>query len=144
MVGAEPYVIEYNCRMGDPETEVVIPRIESDLLAHIDACFNGNLADQKVKIKPKSATTVMMVSGGYPEAYEKGKEITIPANLPPSLIFQAGTKVVDGKLLTNGGRVIAITSFADNFKEAVANSMSIADQIQFDKKNFRRDIGFDL
>jgi len=144
MVGNEPYVIEYNCRMGDPETEVVVPRIESDLLAHIDACFNGKLSDQKIKIEPQSATTVMMVSGGYPEAYEKGKEILIPTDLPSSLIFQAGTKVQDGKLLTNGGRVIAITSFADNFKDAVANSMSIADKIQFDKKNFRRDIGFDL
>ncbi|MCL4126766.1 UNVERIFIED_CONTAM: hypothetical protein GTU68_051113 [Idotea baltica] len=144
MVNDEPYVIEYNCRMGDPETEVVVPRIESDLLAHIEACFNGNLSHQKIEIKDQSATTVMMVSGGYPEAYEKGKEITIPEQLPPCLIFQAGTKMEEGKLLTNGGRVIAITSFDHDFKKAVSNSLSIADKIQFEKKNFRRDIGFDL
>ncbi len=143
-VDGEPYVIEYNCRMGDPETEVVVPRIESDLMEHIDACFNGNLATQEIKLNPQSATTVMMVSGGYPEAYEKGKEITIPSGLPSSLIFQAGTKMQNGKLLTNGGRVIAVTSFDDDFKSAVANSLSIADKIMFDKKNYRRDIGFDL
>ena len=143
-VDEEPYVIEYNCRMGDPETEVVIPRIESDFMALIQASFNGKLSQQEIKINPQSATTVMMVSGGYPEAYEKGKEINIPENLPPSLVFQAGTKMQDGKLLTNGGRVIAVTSFDDNFKDAVANSLNIADRIQFDKKNFRRDIGFDL
>ena len=144
MVGEEPYVIEYNCRMGDPETEVVIPRIESDLMLLIDACFNGDLSKQEIKIAPQSACTVMMVSGGYPEAYEKGKEITIPANLPPSMIFQAGTKIKDNKLVTNGGRVIAVTSFHDNFKKAVSNSLNIADKIDFDKKNYRRDIGFDL
>lgn len=143
-VGDEPYVIEYNCRMGDPETEVVVPRIETDLMELIQACFNGTLAEQKIKIIPEAATTVMMVSGGYPEAYEKGKEILIPENLPSSLIFQAGTKVQDGKLLTNGGRVIAVTSFHKDFKAAVSNSLAVADLIQFDKKNFRRDIGFDL
>ena len=143
-VGDDPYVIEYNCRMGDPETEVVIPRIDSDFMELIKASFEGNLSQQKVTFSPQAATTIMMVSGGYPEAYEKGKAITIPNDLPPSLIFQAGTKMQDGNLVTNGGRVIAITSFDDNFKTAVANSLSIADKIHFDKKNFRRDIGFDL
>ena len=143
-VGDEPYVIEYNCRMGDPETEVVLPRIDSDLMELIVAAFDGNLSDKNIKLTNQSATTVMMVSGGYPEKYEKGKAITIPENLNGSIVFQAGTKSVENKLLTNGGRVLAVTSFHDNFKTAISKSLKLADQIHFDQKYFRKDIGFDL
>lgn len=143
-VGDEPYVIEYNCRMGDPETEVVIPRLETDLMELIVAAFDKNLSTQEVKFADQSACTVMMVSGGYPEKYEKGKKIDLPDNLDGSIVFQAGTKILDDNLVTNGGRVIAITSFHDDFKHAVSKSLSLADKINFDKKYYRTDIGFDL
>ncbi len=143
-VGEDPYVIEYNCRMGDPETEVVIPRIESDLMELIQAAFEYNLSEKEIKTTSQSACTVMMVSGGYPEKYEKGKSIEIPEKCNGSLIFHAGTKSTKNGLFTNGGRVLAITSFNDNFQDAVIQSMNLADKINFENKFFRRDIGFDL
>ena len=144
MVGDQPKVIEYNCRMGDPETEAVVPRIESDLLELISSCFSGNLNEKEIVISKQSATTVMLVSGGYPEAYEKGKKITLPDETQGSIIFHSGTKMDANNLVTNGGRVLALTSFASNFREAVQRSMKLGERIEFDGKNFRRDIGFDL
>ncbi|OIQ35523.1 MAG: phosphoribosylamine--glycine ligase [Bacteroidetes bacterium MedPE-SWsnd-G1] len=145
IVNNEPMVIEYNCRMGDPETEVVIPLVKSDLLELFIATANNSLDKVSVVIDGRSATTVMLVSGGYPEAYEKGKKITGVENVDDSIIFHAGTeKKEDGSIVTNGGRVIAVTSFGTSFKEALTTSYKNVEKIQFDKKNFRRDIGFDL
>lgn len=143
-VGDEPFVIEYNCRMGDPETEVVIPRLETDLMELIAAAFDHKLSTKQVKFADQSACTVMMVSGGYPEKYEKGKTMTIPEELDGSIIFQAGTKMSGDQLVTNGGRVAAITSFHKDFKQAVSKSLRLADKVEFDKKYYRTDIGFDL
>lgn len=143
-VNDEPYVIEYNVRMGDPETEVVIPRIESDLVELFQAVADNKLVNATLKINPQSATTVMLVSGGYPEAYEKGKIISGLDTVQNSIIFHAGTKEENGEILTNGGRVIAITSFGTNFKDALKTSYENAERINFDKKYFRKDLGFDL
>jgi len=144
MVGNEPKVIEYNCRMGDPETEAVIPRIESDILDLISACFTGELKEKEIEINKQSATTVMLVSGGYPEAYEKGKKIDLPKELNGSIIFHSGTKLKNNELQTNGGRVLALTSFGPNFKDAVQLSMDLASKVNFEGKYYRTDIGFDL
>ena len=130
--------------MGDPETEAVLPRLDSDLMELIAAAFDHELDSKEVQISEQSACTVMMVSGGYPEKYEKGKAITIPEKLNGSIVFQAGTKLGENGLVSNGGRVLAITSFHDDFKKAVEQSLQVADQINFDKKFYRRDIGFDL
>ena len=143
-VGGEPFVIEYNIRLGDPETEVVVPRIKSDLVPALVACAQGKLSEITVETDPRAATTVMLVSGGYPEAYEKGKIIEGLEDHSDSIIFHAGTKASNGEVLTNGGRVLSITSYADNFREALKKSYKLADQIKFEKKYFRRDIGFDL
>lgn len=143
-VGSDPYVIEYNCRMGDPETEVVIPRIQNDLVEVLQQVAKGQLAATQIRIDERAAATVMLVSGGYPEAYEKGKVITGLENVTDSTVFHAGTKQLDGQVVTNGGRVLALTSFGSNFEEAVATSMNSAARIDFDQKNYRRDIGFDL
>lgn len=143
-VNNEPYVIEYNVRMGDPETEVVIPRIKSDLVELFKATANKSLDDFNLKLDKRSATTVMMVSGGYPEAYEKEKEITGLEKVDGSLIFHAGTKVLGEKIVTSGGRVLAVTSFGDDFKQALEKSYKNIEQIHFDKMNYRTDIGFDL
>lgn len=144
-VANEPYVIEYNCRMGDPETEVVLPRINSDFLALMQATANGTIDQYAIDMKSDTAATVMLVSGGYPEAYEKGKSISnIPADTEDTIIFHAGTKSEGDEILTNGGRVIAITSYGKDHHEAVAKSMKIAEDISFDKKYYRTDIGFDL
>lgn len=143
-VKGEPYVIEYNCRMGDPETEVVLPRLENDLLALLKALTKGTLAEQEIKIIDKAATTIMLVSGGYPEAYEKGKEMTGFAKVKDSILFHAGTKQVGDQIVTNGGRVLAITSYGDNFKSALEVSSKNANLIEFEQKNYRKDIGFDL
>lgn len=143
-VDNEPYVIEYNCRMGDPETEVVLPRLENDLLELLVALAEGRLGEQTIQISEKSATTIMLVSGGYPEAYEKGKVMTGFEQVTDSLLFHAGTKQSDNKVLTNGGRVLAITSFGDDFKAALALSNKNAALIDFEAKNYRTDIGFDL
>ncbi len=143
-VEGSPFVIEYNVRMGDPETEVVIPRIDSDLLELFQGVANQNLNEKLVSINPKTATTVMLVSKGYPEAYHKGKEITGVQNVDNSTVFHAGTKIEDGKILTNGGRVLAITSLGDTIEEALEASYSSISNIHFDGMNYRKDIGFDL
>ncbi len=144
-VGNDPFVIEYNCRMGDPETEVVIPRLDSDLMPVLASLFNGTLAQQSVKINPHYATTVMMVSGGYPEAYEKGKEINGVDSAEGSLPFFAGAQENEtGQIVTSGGRVLAVTSMAPSMSEALATSYKNAEKISFDKKHYRKDIGFDL
>ena len=143
-VGNEPKVIEYNCRMGDPETEVVIPRVESDFLEMLIAAGNDELHTKSIKIKEESACTVVLVSGGYPEAYEKGKEIHGIALVKNSLVFHAGTKFEDNKVLSNGGRVLAVTSYGNDFKSALKQSYESINHICFDKINFRKDIGFDL
>ena len=143
-VGNDPYVIEYNCRMGDPETEVVIPRLKNDLVALFKATAEQELKGIEIEIDQRAATTIMLVSGGYPEAYEKGKAISGVDAVKDSIVFQAGTKKENSQLLTNGGRVIAVTSFGADFREALALSGKNADLIEFEKKYFRTDIGFDL
>ncbi len=143
-VGDTPKVIEYNCRMGDPETEVVIPRIKNDFLDLLVATTNGNLHKKHVETNPESACTVMLVSGGYPEAYEKGKEITGIDKVADSIVFHAGTIEKEGKTVTNGGRVLAVTSYGENFKEALQTSYDEIRHISFEKMNYRKDIGFDL
>ena len=143
-VKGEPIVIEYNVRMGDPETEVVIPRLKTDLVALFQAVGNQTLDQVALEIDERSATTIMVVSGGYPEDYEKGFEISGLENMEDSIAFHAGTKFENGKVVTNGGRVIAITSFGDNFPEAIKKSYQNIDKLHFDKMYFRKDIGFDL
>jgi len=144
MVKNEIKVIEYNCRMGDPETEVVIPLIKSDFLELLIATGKKELHTKTIEIKKQSACTVVLVSGGYPEAYENGKEILGIDSVEDSITFHAGTKIVDGQLVTNGGRVIAVTSFGKDFKEALRTSYKSIDKICFNGINFRTDIGFDL
>ena len=143
-VGGEPFVIEYNVRMGDPETEVVIPRIKSDLLNLFRGIAMGTFGEQDFYVDEDVATTVMLVSGGYPESYEKGKEIVGLEEVENSLVFHAGTKEDNQKVLTNGGRVMALTSFGRTMEEALEKSFDNAKKIHFDGKYFRRDIGFDL
>jgi phosphoribosylamine--glycine ligase len=143
-VGEEPKVIEYNVRMGDPETEVVMPRLKSDLVEVLIAMANGTLDKINLEIDERAATTVMAVSGGYPEAYEKGKEITGTENIKDSLVFHAGTKLSDGKVVTNGGRVIAVTSFGKDFREALQKSYQNMEKLHFDGIYYRKDLGFDL
>ncbi len=143
-VGDEPKVIEYNCRMGDPETEVVIPRVESDFLELLIAAGKNELHTKSIEFKEKSACTVMLVSGGYPEDYEKGKEISGLETIKDSIPFHAGTTIENGKAITNGGRVIAITSYGNNFDEALKLSYKSIIKINFDAMNYRKDIGFDL
>lgn len=143
-VNGEPIVIEYNVRMGDPETEVVIPRVDSDFLELLVAVPDKQLNWVPFSIKPDTATTVMMVSGGYPGSYNKGEEITGIDGIRDSLIFHAGTLSISNKVVTNGGRVIAVTSYGKNKEEALAVSYKNANKIEFDKKNFRTDIGFDI
>ncbi|HXP51363.1 MAG TPA: phosphoribosylamine--glycine ligase, partial [Bacteroidia bacterium] len=139
-----PFVIEYNARMGDPETEVVIPRIKSDLLALFIAVANQTLHKTHIEIDERPAATVMMVSGGYPEEYEKGKEITGLDSVTDSMVFHAGTKLSAGKVVTNGGRVLAVTSIKGTLKEAVATSYASIAKIDYAKKYFRKDIGKDV
>ena len=130
--------------MGDPETEVVLPRLENDLVELLVALAEGRLGEQTIQISEKAATTIMLVSGGYPEIYNKGKIMTGFEKITDSLLFHAGTKQVDENIVTNGGRVLAITSFGDDFKAALALSNKNATLIDFHKKNYRTDIGFDL
>lgn len=142
--GKEPYVIEYNVRMGDPETESVIPRIESDLIELLLGVANENLDEKELKISPKVAATVMIVAGGYPGEYVKGKAIAGIENLRNSVAFHAGTELDNGVVKTNGGRVIAITSLQDTLFDAVQNAIADAGRIYFDGKYYRPDIGADL
>lgn len=140
----EPYVIEYNCRMGDPETEVVIPRIKSDVLDLLEGVWTGTLSERDIQFTEHAAATVMMVSGGYPESYEKGKVIFGLNSVTDSLVFQAGT-VADGpKTLTNGGRVLAVTSYGKTLDQALHRSYDNLTKITFENAYFRRDIGKDL
>ncbi len=139
-----PSVVEYNVRMGDPETEVVLPRIKSDLFDLFEGVANQNLDEKSFSVTDKTATTVMLVAGGYPEAYEKNKEITGFESVDESFVFHAGTATKDDKVVTNGGRVMAVTSFGDTIEEALEKSYRSIDKIRFDQMNYRKDIGFDL
>ncbi|GEP90446.1 phosphoribosylamine--glycine ligase [Chitinophaga terrae (ex Kim and Jung 2007)] len=144
-VDGEPLVIEYNCRMGDPETEVVMPRLKNDLLELFQATISGKLKEQTIYVDERAASTVMLVSKGYPEAYEKNKVITgIPAPTADQVVFHAGTKAEGGNVLTNGGRVLAITSLAGSLSQALSHSVQTAEKIQFDGKVYRRDIGYEF
>jgi phosphoribosylamine--glycine ligase len=143
-VKGEPIVIEYNVRMGDPETEVVIPRLKSDLVELFHAVAEEKLDALTVEIDERSATTIMVVSGGYPEEYEKGKIITGIENVTESIVFHAGTKTENGKVVSNGGRVLAVTSYGNDFSEAIKKSYQNIDLLHFDTMYYRKDIGFDL
>ena len=140
----DPSVVEYNVRMGDPETEVVLPRIESDLFDLFEGVANQNLHEKEFSVTEKIATTIMLVSGGYPEAYEKGKLISGLENIKNSIVFHAGTSIKNNTVVTNGGRVIAVTSIAESIQKALEISYDSIDTIHFDKMNYRKDIGFDL
>ena len=143
-VGEDPYLIEYNVRLGDPETEVVLPRVKNDLVEIFQAMAQGTLDSIELSIDPQTAATVMLVSGGYPQAYEKGKPIEGIDQPQESLIFHAGTTVKEGKVVTNGGRVLAITSFGADHKEALEKSYNLANTVDFEGINYRKDLGFDL
>ena len=143
-VKGEPMVIEYNVRMGDPETEVVMLRIESDLLDMLDGVATGTLGSKDLKIDSRYAVTVMMVSQGYPGSYEKGKVITGLEDVKETILFHAGTKRTDSGVVTNGGRVIAASSYGNTKDEALAKSFDAISKVNFEGKYFRRDIGFDL
>ncbi len=143
-VNGEPMVIEYNVRMGDPETEAVMLRIQSDFVDLLEGVANGNLETKELVEDPRAAVTVMLVSGGYPGAYVNGKLITGTEEVTDSILFHAGTKLADGQLLTNGGRVIAVSSYGATKEEALETSFKNAQKVAFDGKYFRSDIGFDL
>ena len=144
VVDNEPMVIEYNVRMGDPETEAVLPRLKTDLVEIFKAIDNESLNEIEIEIDPQTAVTVMIVSGGYPEAYDKGKEITGIENVKDSIVFHAGATNVDGKVMTSGGRVLSVTSLGDNFRSALETSYKSIEKIKFEAMNYRTDIGFDL
>lgn len=144
MVDSEPIVIEYNVRMGDPETEAVLPRLKTDLVEIFQAIDKQCLNEIDIEIDSQTAVTVMLVSGGYPEAYEKGKEITGLDKVEHSIVFHAGANNSDGKIVTSGGRVMSITSFGSDFKSALNTSYKSIELIKFEGMNYRKDIGFDL
>jgi len=143
-VNNEPFVIEYNVRLGDPETEVIIPRLKTDLVEIFLAVANQQLDTIKVEFDDRFAATVMLVSGGYPEVYEKEKEITGLDRVSESIVFHAGTKIMDNNVVSNGGRVVAVTSYGNSVNEALQKSYKSIEGVNFDKMNFRKDIGFDL
>ncbi len=143
-VGNDPKVIEYNVRMGDPETEVVLPRLKNDLVEVFNAISNQTLHKVAIEIDERAATTIMMVSGGYPEAYEKGKEIIGLDQVEDSIVFHAGATLTDDKIVTSGGRVIAVTSYGKTYQEAIKKSYQNIEKLHFDKMYYRKDIGFDL
>ncbi len=140
----DPKVIEYNVRMGDPETEVVLPRIKSDLVELFIAVGNQTLDETEIEIDERAAATIMIVSGGYPEKHEKGKVITGLENVTDSIVFHAGTKQDGDNIVSNGGRVLSVTSYGNTLKEAVTTSYESIEKIHFEKKYFRRDIGKDV
>ena len=144
IVENDPYVIEYNVRLGDPETEVVIPRIKTDLVELFKAVAEEKLDEVTLEIDERSASTIMMVSGGYPEAYQKGKVISGIQNVLDSIVFHAGTQTENGQVLSNGGRVLAVTSFGTDHHEAIKKSYQNIEKLHFDTMYFRKDIGFDL
>jgi phosphoribosylamine--glycine ligase len=143
-VGEDPFVIEYNVRMGDPETEVVIPRIKNDLIDLFEATVEGELDRIKLNIDTRSACTIMTVSDGYPGPYEKGKAITGLENVKDSILFHSGTKKGERGIETNGGRVIAVTSFGETMNEALDASYRSIEEVKFEGKYYRTDIGNDL
>lgn len=143
-VNGDPFVIEYNVRMGDPETEVVIPRIKSDLLNLFKGISDGTFGEKDFYVDEDYAATVMLVSGGYPEAYQKGKVITGLEKVENGMVFHAGTKDDGDKIVTNGGRVLALTSFGRNIEDATTKAFANAELIEFEGKNYRKDIGLDL
>lgn len=143
-VDGNPMVIEYNVRMGDPETEVVIPRLKSDLVELFVAVANQGLDAATLEVDPRAATTVVLVSGGYPEDYQKGKVISGLETVSESIVFHAGTREQDGQVVSNGGRVLAVTSFGDDFTQAIKKSYQNIDKLHFDTMYYRRDIGKDL
>jgi phosphoribosylamine---glycine ligase len=143
-VQGEPMVIEYNCRMGDPETEVVLPRLKNDLVQLLEACAKGRLGRSKIKTDPRTATTIMLVSGGYPGDYAKGKVISGLDQIKNCIVFHAGTAQKGNDVVTSGGRVLAITSYAADIARAVAKSKRNARKINYEGRYFRRDIGQDL
>jgi phosphoribosylamine--glycine ligase len=143
-VEGEPYVIEYNARLGDPETEVVIPRIKSDLVDLLEGVANGDLEKRNIELDERFVTTVMLVSGGYPGDYEKEKTINGLENVKDSVVFHAGTKTSEGKVVSAGGRVLSVTSWGVTMKDALSVSYRNCRLISFDGMYFRNDIGFDL
>ena len=144
MVNGDPFVIEYNCRMGDPETQVVMPRLTNDLIELFVALKDGRIGQQQIIMDERTAAAVVCVSGGYPGSYRKGRHIELPLASEGSLIFHAGTKLVDGNLETSGGRVLAATTLSDDLQSALAGSNALAQQVRYEGKYFRPDIGFDL
>jgi phosphoribosylamine---glycine ligase len=144
-VGDEPYVIEYNCRMGDPETEVVLPRIKNDLVELLEATATGNMASVSIDKDPRFATTIVAVSGGYPDNYKKGLEISgLATPEPDTFIYHMGTKEEGGKIVTSGGRVLCATALDQDLDNAINKSRDIIEELQFEEKYFRRDIGFEF
>ena len=143
-VGEDPYVIEYNVRMGDPETEVVLPRVKNDFVALLQATANGTLDQITLEEDSRAATTVMLVSGGYPEAYVKGKEIKGLEHPTASVLFHAGTKLSADQVQTSGGRVLAVTSYGEQYNDALQTSYTTIKNISFEGMNYRKDLGFDL
>ncbi len=143
-VNGEPFVIEYNCRLGDPETEVVMLRIKSDLVKHLVALEEGKLGEEDIEIDERAAATIVMASSGYPGAYEKGKEITGIENVDDSIVFHCGTTTKNGETFTNGGRVLAVSSFGKNIAEAVTQSKTSIKKIHFDGMYYRKDIGWEF